>query len=125
MREDLAKWSESWRKRERRPDLVQSWLGNLGEDLVPFGTFFSFWEGESKTRSTECYHGPDSHECGSEEGLMRSSLAPKKFGRGMWGAKPNYYFFEECGHREASSNFFPRGPGLGGGAVNPFLNGGL
>lgn len=58
--------------------------------------------------------GPDSHECGSEEGLIRSSLAPKKFGRGMWGTKPNYYFFEECGLREASSNFFPRGPGLGG-----------
>ena len=25
--------------------------------------------------------GPDSHERGLEEGLMRSSLAPKKFGR--------------------------------------------
>lgn len=58
--------------------------------------------------------GPDSHERGLEEGLMRSSLAPKKFGRRMWGTKPNYYYFEECGLREALSNFSPRVPGLGG-----------
>lgn len=31
----------------------------------------------------------------------------------MWGTKPNYYYFEECGLREALSNFSPRVPGLG------------